>query len=82
MNLRAVIFCFVVLLAATLNFGFFVGDIDNPDHHNVYELFAATVINSVATVLKLGDRTHLGVPLCLSSGRIRGRRVVAGGPGK
>jgi hypothetical protein len=60
MDLRAVIFCFVVLLAATLNFGFFVGDIDNPDHHNVYELFAATVINIVATVLKLGDRTHLG----------------------
>jgi hypothetical protein len=60
MNLRAMIFCFVVLLAATLNFGFFVGDIADPDQHNVIELFAATVINIVATVLKLGDRTHLG----------------------
>jgi hypothetical protein len=41
MNLEKVIFGFFVLLAATLNFGFFIGDIANPDLHNVYELFAA-----------------------------------------
>ena len=28
--------------------------------HNVYELFAAVVVNLVATVLKFGDRTHIG----------------------
>ena len=43
MNLEKVVFGFFVLLAATLNFGFFVGDIDDPDVHNVYELFAAIV---------------------------------------
>jgi len=60
MNLEKVIFGFFVLLAATLNFGFFVGDMGNPDLHNVYELFAAVVINLVAVVLKFGDRTQIG----------------------
>jgi hypothetical protein len=59
-NLEKVVFGFFVLLAATLNFGFFVGDIDDPDVHNVYELFAAVVVNLVATLLKFGDRTQIG----------------------
>jgi hypothetical protein len=60
MNLEKVIFGFFVLLAATLNFGFFIGPIDDPDVHNVYELFAAVVVNLIATVLKFGDRTQIG----------------------
>jgi hypothetical protein len=48
------------VLAATLNFGFFIGDIDNADLHNPYELFAAVVVNLIATVLKFGDRTQIG----------------------
>jgi hypothetical protein len=60
MNLEKVVFGFFVLLAATLNFGFFIGDIDDPAVHNVYELFAAIVVNLIATVLKFGDRTQLG----------------------
>ena len=60
MNLEKVVFGFFVLLAATLNFGFFLGDIDEPSQHNVYELFAAVVVNLVATVLKFGDRTQIG----------------------
>jgi hypothetical protein len=59
-NLEKVVFGFFVLLAATLNFGFFIGDISNPALHNVYELFAAVVVNLVATVLKFGDRTQIG----------------------
>jgi hypothetical protein len=59
-NLEKVVFGFFVLLAATLNFGFFLGDIDDPTVHNVYELFAAVVVNLVATVLKFGDRTQIG----------------------
>jgi hypothetical protein len=59
-NLEKVIFGFFVLLAATLNFGFFVGDIADPALHNVYELFAAVVVNLIATVLKFGDRTQIG----------------------
>ncbi|MDT7554118.1 MAG: hypothetical protein QOH17_4655 [Pseudonocardiales bacterium] len=60
MNLEKVVFGFFVLLAATLNFGFFLGDIANPELHSVYELFAAIVISLIATVLKFGDRTQIG----------------------
>jgi hypothetical protein len=60
MNLEKVVFGFFVLLAATLNFGFFIGDIDDPVQHNIYELFAAIIISLIATVLKFGDRTQIG----------------------
>jgi hypothetical protein len=60
MNLEKVVFGFFVLLAATLNFGFFIGDLGDPELHNVYELFAAIVVNLIATVLKFGDRTQIG----------------------
>jgi hypothetical protein len=60
MNLEKVVFGFFILLAATLNFGFFIGDIADPTLHNVYELFAAVIVNLIATVLKFGDRTQIG----------------------
>jgi len=60
MNLEKVIFGFFIVFAATLNFGFFIGEIDNPVHHDIYELFAAVVVNLIATVLKFGDRTQIG----------------------
>ena len=60
MNLEKVIFGFFIVFAATLNFGFFIGEIDNPTHHEIYELFAAVVVNLIATVLKFGDRTQIG----------------------
>jgi hypothetical protein len=59
-NLEKVVFGFFVVLAATLNFGFFLGDITDPAQHNPYELFAAVVVNLIATVLKFGDRTQIG----------------------
>jgi hypothetical protein len=58
--MEKVVFGFFVLLAATLNFGFFIGDIATPEQHSVYELFAAVVVNLIATVLKFGDRTQIG----------------------
>ncbi|MCZ2829106.1 DUF6394 family protein [Modestobacter sp. VKM Ac-2986] len=60
MNLEKVVFGFFVVLAATLNFGFFIGDISRPELHNQYELYAAVVVNLIATVLKFGDRTQIG----------------------
>ena len=60
MNLEKVVFGFFVLLAATLNLGYVIGDIGNPIHHNVIELFAAFVVNIMATILKFGDRTQIG----------------------
>ena len=60
MNLEKVIFGFFIVLAATLNFGFVIGEIDDPIHHNIFELFATVVVNLIATVLKFGDRTQIG----------------------
>lgn len=60
MNLEKVVFGFFVLLAATLNFGFFIGDITDASVHNIYELYAAVVVSLIATVLKFGDRTQIG----------------------
>ncbi|PSJ16883.1 DUF6394 family protein [Nitrosomonas supralitoralis] len=60
MNLEKVVFGFFIVLALTLNFGFVIGDIDNPAHHHPYELYAAIIVNLIATVLKFGDRTQIG----------------------
>ena len=43
MNLEKIIFAFFIIFAATLNFGFIIGEIDNPLHHHVWEFFAAFV---------------------------------------
>ena len=60
MNLEKVIFGAFIILACTLNFGFFVGEIDNPQHHHELELAATLVVNLIAMTLKFGDRTHIG----------------------
>jgi len=67
MNLEKVIFSFFMILALTLNFGFFVGEVDNPAHHNVYELYAVLVVNLIATIMKFGDRSQLGAMLLATS---------------
>lgn len=58
--MEKVVFAFFVVLAATLNFGFFIGDISDYTVHNPYELYAAVVVNLIATLLKFGDRTQIG----------------------
>lgn len=67
MNIEKVVFSFFIFLALTLNFGFVLGDLDTPDHHNVFELFAALVVSLIATVLKFGDRTQMGAVLLATS---------------
>lgn len=67
MNREKVIFAFFIVLALTLNFGFFIGEIDNPDHHDVLELFLALVVSLICTVLKFGDRSHLGALMLATS---------------
>jgi uncharacterized protein DUF6394 len=76
MNLEKVIFGFFIVLAFTLNFGFFIGEIDNPQHHDVYELFAAIVVNFIATVLKFGDRTQIGA-VHLSTSLVADLQLIA-----
>ena len=67
MNLEKVIFAFFILLALTLNFGFFLGDMTDPEQHNGYELFAAIFVSLIATIIKFGDRTQLGAVLLATS---------------
>lgn len=67
MNTEKVIFAFFVILAFTLNFGFFIGDVDNATHHHIFELYGAIVVGIIATILKLGDRSQLGAVVLASS---------------
>jgi hypothetical protein len=67
MNLEKVIFAFFSILALTLNYGFFIGELDDPSHHNVYELFAALIVSLIATIMKFGDRAHIGALLLATS---------------
>jgi Ca2+/H+ antiporter, TMEM165/GDT1 family len=67
MSPERVLFAFVIVLALTLNAGFCAGTIDEPAHHNVYELYAALVVSLVATVMKFGDRSPLGSTMLATS---------------
>jgi len=67
MNQEKVVFAFFIVLALTLNFGFYLGELDNIDHHNVYELYAAIVVSLICTVMKIGDRSHIGAVLLATS---------------
>ena len=82
MNLEKVVFAFFIVLALTVNFGFFIGEFDDPNHHNIYELYAAVVVNLVATVLKFGDRTHVGAVLLATSLVADLQPVQPGWPGR
>jgi len=67
MNLDKVIAGFFIIFAMTLNFGFWYGDALDVHMHNKYELFAAIIVNVIATVLKLGDKTQIGSVLIATS---------------
>lgn len=67
MNSEKVISGFFIILALTLNFGFVYGEIDVISHHSVYELALAIVINLIATIMKLGDKTQTGSVLLATS---------------
>ncbi|MDD3775276.1 MAG: DUF6394 family protein [Sulfurovaceae bacterium] len=67
MNFDKLISGFFIILAMTLNFGFFYGDLSDINLHSKYELFAAIVINLIATTLKIGDKTQIGSVLLATS---------------
>ena len=67
MNFEKVTFAFFIILAFSLNFGFFVGEMNDPAHHHPYELFAALVVSLICTVMKFGDRTQFGSTVLAAS---------------
>lgn len=78
MNFEKVVFGFFITLAAALNFGFVIGNMSDPDLHNVYELAAAILASLIATVLKFGDRTQLGA-VHLSTSLVADVQLIAAG---
>ena len=76
MNLEKVIFGFFIVLALTLNVAFVGGDFANPEHHNIWLLFSAVLINLIATVLKLGDRSQVGA-LLLATALVADLQLIA-----
>ena len=67
MNLEKVIFAFFIILALSLNFGFYVSDPNNLAQHNSYELLATLVVSLICTIMKFGDRTQFGSTVLASS---------------
>lgn len=78
MNLERTIFAFFIVLALTLNFGFFYGPTGDLSHHQPAALFAALVANLVAMVLKFGDRTHVGATMLATSVAANLHLIAAG----
>ena len=76
MNSEKVIFGFFITLAAALNFGFWTGEMDRVELHNVWELAAAIVVSLIATVLKFGDRTQIGA-IHLSTSLVADLQLIA-----
>lgn len=67
MNFEKVMFAFFIVLALTLNFGFFIGEMDDPSHHDVLELAGALIVSLIATIMKFGDRSQMGAVLLATS---------------
>ena len=76
MNLEKVVFGFFIVLALTLNSAFVVGEFANREHHSVWILFVTIVVNIIATVLKLGDRSQIGAVM-LSSSLVADLQLIA-----
>lgn len=59
MKHRQVMFGVLVMLAASLNFGFILGDIADPNVHNFNVLIAALVVSLLTTMVKFSERSHI-----------------------
>ena len=76
MNLERVVFGFVIILALTFNFVFVMGDIDDAQHHSVWILTIAILVNLIAIGLKLGDRSQVG-SIQLASSLVAGVMLIS-----
>lgn len=65
--MEKVISGFFFILAMTINFGFFYGLPDVLEQHSKYELFAAIIVNLIATIFKFGDKTQVGSVMLATS---------------
>ena len=77
MNLEKVIFGFFIIFACTLNFGFFIGDLERPELHHPMELFAVVVVSlsGGALLANVFSVTGWGVLAGRSDGAWRRKRL-------
>lgn len=75
MNFERVVFGFFIILTLSLNVAFVAGGVDTAEHHNVWILTLAIIVNLVAIGLKLGDRSQTGA-LLLASGLVAGFLLI------
>lgn len=67
MQFERLSFGFFLVLALALDVVFIVGEIDNPQHHGEWVLTLAILTGTLAAVIKLGDRSHVGLALLSST---------------
>ncbi len=67
MNLEKVIFAFFIILALSVNTGFFISGLVAPDSLQAIELALSIIVSLICTVLKFGDRTQFGSTVLASS---------------
>lgn len=67
MNIEKVIFAFFIILALSVNTGFFISGLVAPDSLQAIELALALIVSLICTVLKFGDRTQFGSTVLASS---------------
>ncbi len=60
MDRRQVFFGSLVVLATSLNFSFFVGDMSDSALHAIRVLFVALVVSLLATAVEFGERSQAG----------------------
>jgi len=67
MNLEKVVFAFFIVLALTINFGFFLGGMNDVGSLQPVGLGAALAVSLIATIIKFGDRSQLGAVMLATS---------------
>jgi len=67
MNLEKVVFAFFIVLALTINFGFFLGGMNDVSSLHPVGLGAALAVSLIATIIKFGDRSQLGAVMLATS---------------
>ena len=67
MNLEKVVFAFFIVLALTINFGFFLSGMNDVSSLQPVGLGAALAVSLIATIIKFGDRSQLGAVMLATS---------------
>lgn len=68
-NTSQFVYGFFIILTVTSNYGFVLGEIDQPDHHGFFALLFTIAANGAAIWLKIRDRSEIA-GLMMASGLV------------